>query len=666
MGRREEPLSDGPLRDFAQSLRDLRTAAGSPTYRALERKAGFSASALSAAAKGERLPTLEVTLAYVGACGGDVQAWETRWQELAASLEGTHPGLLPTPGSAGRAGRAAAALGPADPVSIGPFVLEGRLGAGTMGQVYLGRTAAGRPVAVKVIHPALAGDAQFRRRFTREVAAIRRVQGLFTAAVVDADPDADQPWLATAYIPGPTLAQRLEDDGPLSPAETERLAAGVAEALKAIHAAGLVHRDLKPSNVILAEDGVKVIDFGIAHVADGTTLTVSGAMLGSAGFMAPECVEDASAVGPPADVFAVGCLLVYALTGTPPFGQGTPAAVLYRIVHSEPDLGAVSSLDNNLHDLIADLLAKDPAARPTPTQILARLGADAAGAQWSPGPAADPDRGGTLAKVRPLLRPRLGLAPLLLVLAIITVYAIAANGQSSPNMATPPQPSISTLPLTPTDMPASTPSTIDQPTAATTTVSTSASTADTADAAPPPSTASETTTLPASAPPTTPHTTSTARAGTVYAAVRELKAPDFDGYCRTTGQGGATLNTSLHGYGWRCTADNGTGDDVQAVCQWTNHTTQVTNRIADFNDPNSWQCWAAARDLGPIAWDTYCQDKGWGHVADAGKNNVYTWYCTGTSNGLDSQDACLTLYGSNPPISRFQNFYDKNTWQCWG
>lgn len=447
MGRSERELPDGPLRDFAQGLRDLRAAAGRPTYRALERRAGFSASALSAAAAGERLPTLDVTRAYVGACGGDMEAWEVRWREMVGLLHPTHPGLLPAEPAESAPpaapGYGAAPLAALDPNTAGPFTLEGRLGVGTMGVVYLGRTSGGRKVAVKVIHPALAADPRFRRRFAREVAAAGLVRGLATARIVAADAESEQPWLASEYIPGPTLAQRIEQAGPLPPDEAAALAAGIAEALAAIHAAGLVHRDLKPSNVILAPDGPKVIDFGIAQHEDASELTAPGSLLGSAAFTAPELARGEAATAA-ADLFALGCLLVYAIGGAPPFGQGAAAATLYRIVHESPDLGALSGVDNNLRDLVTACLDKDPAARPTPDEIITRLrpppaptasAADCAppvplpSATASPAPVpvpvpADPP------SARPTPRPRrwvLRLAPLGLALAVAATAAVLGS-----------------------------------------------------------------------------------------------------------------------------------------------------------------------------------------------------------------------------------------------
>ena len=201
-----------------------------------------------------------------------------------------------------------------DPRSAGRFRLLGRLGAGGMGQVFLGRSAGGRLVAVKVIRPELAGDPGFRARFAREVAAAQKVSGLFTALVVDADADGPMPWLATAYVAGPSLAEAVEAHGPLPEASVLTLAAGLAEGLEAIHAAGVVHRDLKPSNVLLADDGPRVIDFGISRAAEASVLTQSGTVMGSPGFMSPEQAEGRE-VGPPGDVFSLGAVLAFAAIG---------------------------------------------------------------------------------------------------------------------------------------------------------------------------------------------------------------------------------------------------------------------------------------------------------------------------------------------------------------
>ena len=271
-------------------------------------------------------------------------------------------------------------LEPADLQVIGPYRLLGRLGGGGMGQVFLGLSAGGRLVAVKVIRPELAADPEFRARFRREVAAARKVSGLFTAAVVDADVDGPVPWLATAYVAGPSLAQAVTDHGPLPAASVLALAAGLAESLTAIHAAGVVHRDLKPSNVLLAEDGPRVIDFGISHAAEATSLTRAGFVMGSAGFMSPEQAEGGE-VGPPSDVFSLGAVLAFAAAGEGPFGTGSTAALVYRVVHRPADLDRVPG---EVRPLAERCLAKDPGQRPTAGDLLAEVGGGQLAAGWLP------------------------------------------------------------------------------------------------------------------------------------------------------------------------------------------------------------------------------------------------------------------------------------------
>lgn len=264
-----------------------------------------------------------------------------------------------------------------DPLLIGPYRLLGRLGAGGMGRVFLGRSAGGRLVAVKVIRDELASDPDFRVRFGREVAAAKSVSGLFTAPLVDADAGGPLPWLATAYVAGPSLDDAVRDHGPLPDASVRALGAGLAEGLSAIHAAGLVHRDLKPSNVLLADDGPRVIDFGISRAAEATALTHSGLVVGSPGFMSPEQAEGRAA-GPPSDVFSLGAVLAFAATGEGPFGTGAPVALVYRVVHSQPDL---ADLPAGIRSLIQRCLAKEPSQRPTTADLLAEL----AGADLAPG-----------------------------------------------------------------------------------------------------------------------------------------------------------------------------------------------------------------------------------------------------------------------------------------
>jgi hypothetical protein len=253
-----------------------------------------------------------------------------------------------------------------DPREVAGYQLRARLGAGGMGRVYLALTRAGRPVAIKVVRAEFGDDEEFRDRFRQEVAAAQRVHGLYTAQVIDADPDAPQPWLATAYVPGLSLQQAVTDHGPLPPDSVFLLAAGVAEALQAIHAAGIVHRDLKPSNVILAADGPRVIDFGIAWAATAPALTRSGISVGSPPFMAPEQARGQPTT-PTVDVFALGSLATFAAAGHPPFGVDDAVQVLYRVLNEPPNLDGCPP---DLRYLIEHCLAKDPAQRPQTSEII--------------------------------------------------------------------------------------------------------------------------------------------------------------------------------------------------------------------------------------------------------------------------------------------------------
>ena len=288
-------------------------------------------------------------------------------------------------------------LAPTDPRQAGEFRLSARLGVGGMGRVFLGYSPAGRAVAVKVCHPELAADSAFVRRFAREATAAQAVNGLYTAQVVAAGPYDQPPWMATAYVPGPSLADYVDRFGPLPAQAVWRLAAGLAEALLAVHAAGLVHRDLKPSNVLLAVDGPRVIDFGIASALEDTALTHTGSVLGSPPYMAPEQAMGLP-VAPASDVFALGSTVAFAATGLAPFGDGDAPAVLFRVVHMPP---ALDSVPGPLRGMVAACLAKEPAARPTLPQLLracrgaAAEGGNSAASFW-PGQMA-----GAIAEYRP-------------------------------------------------------------------------------------------------------------------------------------------------------------------------------------------------------------------------------------------------------------------------
>ncbi|SCE03871.1 Serine/threonine protein kinase [Streptomyces sp. IgraMP-1] len=257
-----------------------------------------------------------------------------------------------------------------DPAEIGGYPLEARLGSGGMGTVFLARTSSGRPVAIKLIHQQFAGDEEFRIRFRQEVAAARRVSGAFTAAVVDAAPEAEQPWMATTYIEGQTLAQHIAAAGPLDGVELRRLAIGLAEALRDIHRVGVVHRDLKPSNVVLSAEGPRVIDFGISRAADQQTLTMTGRVIGTPPFMSPEQLQAPRGVGPASDIFSLGTLLVYAATGSGPFDADSPYMTAYQVVHEEPSLGAVPEA---LRAVVGSCLDKEPAGRPSADDLLVLL-----------------------------------------------------------------------------------------------------------------------------------------------------------------------------------------------------------------------------------------------------------------------------------------------------
>ncbi|MFF2235653.1 bifunctional serine/threonine-protein kinase/ABC transporter substrate-binding protein [Streptomyces anulatus] len=273
-----------------------------------------------------------------------------------------------------------------DPRTVGPYRTLVRLGAGGMGVVYLARSAGGALAAVKVIRAEHAEDPGFRARFRREAEAAARITGPWVVPVLGADTEDREPWLATAFVPGPSLAEVVGAGGALPTTTVRALGSRLADALVAVHEAGLIHRDVKPGNVLLALDGPRLIDFGIARHEGATALTTTGAVIGTPGYLAPEQAS-AGPLGPPCDVFSLGCVLVYAATGRRPFGEGGGAGALFRTIHEEPDLTGV---EPGLAPLIAACLAKDPAARPTASRVRDALTVKAPDGPGDPGRVRDP------------------------------------------------------------------------------------------------------------------------------------------------------------------------------------------------------------------------------------------------------------------------------------
>jgi outer membrane protein assembly factor BamB len=353
-------------------------------------------------------------------------------------------------------------LAAGDPRNVGGYRLQARLGAGGMGRVFLGFSAAGRPVAVKVVHAELAADPAFRARFGREVASARAVSGAFTAPVVAAGPGDDPPWLATVFVAGPSLAEAVSVAGPLPEGAAWRLAAGLAEALAEIHGRGLVHRDLKPANVLLALDGPRVIDFGISRALEATVMTATGLVVGTPAFMSPEQAADGQ-VGPASDVFSLASLLVFAVTGTGPFGHGPAPSLLYRVVHAEPALDRVPA---GLRELTAACLAKDPAARPALAQVMDAITAGAPPlaaslASFWPGTLADLIRAHQARLDAQLARPA---APAPAVAALASAAA-AASAPAPPPAPAPAAPTPAPAPAAPPPRPQDEPTVTGQPAA---------------------------------------------------------------------------------------------------------------------------------------------------------------------------------------------------------
>jgi serine/threonine protein kinase len=351
-----------------------------------------------------------------------------------------------------------------DPSRIGRYRLTARLGAGGMGVVYLGTAKDGSQAAIKVLRPELADDQEFRVRFRREVAVLARIQGLCTVRVIEADTESARPFLATEYAEGPSLSEHVTACGPLPPQMLYGLATGLAEALVAIHAAGVVHRDLKPSNVLLTQAGPKVIDFGIAQALDTTAVTGTGMTVGSPGFMAPEQITGQA--GPPADVFSWALTVGYAASGQPPFGTGPTDAIMYRILHDGPNIEAVPA---ELRTVIEAALAKSPADRPAARDLLGRLTQqpDAPGdtptqsvlsRTWLP-PASEPAAVGRQRRIRPL--PVLaGAAALAIAVGAATAFVASSSPHPNPGSSAAGSHSArTTLPASPTSTdPAGSPS----------------------------------------------------------------------------------------------------------------------------------------------------------------------------------------------------------------
>ncbi|MFJ9241164.1 serine/threonine-protein kinase [Streptomyces sp. NPDC101776] len=322
-----------------------------------------------------------------------------------------------------------------DAESVGGYVLGDRLGSGGMGVVYLGRSASGRQVAVKVVHAQYAQDEEFRARFRQEIAAVRRVSGAFTAPVVDADAEAEVPWMATLYVPGPTLAEVVEKDGPLDGRTLRTLALGLVEALRDIHQAGVVHRDLKPSNVLLAEDGPRVIDFGISRAADNQTLTMTGRLIGTPPFMSPEQFAAPRDVTAASDIFSLGSLLVYAATGNRPFDGASPYLTGYQVMHEQPRLDGVPE---PLRSIAARCLDKEAPARPQLTELHGMLLAlpesttvvDLPGAARPGTPSTVQGGGRRPRRVRRLVVP-LAVALAVTALGLATLHRVSESGTGS-------------------------------------------------------------------------------------------------------------------------------------------------------------------------------------------------------------------------------------------
>lgn len=523
---------------------------------------------------------------------------------------------------------------PGDPRQVGSYELTAVLGGGGMGRVFLGRSAGGRPVAVKVIRTELAGDPEFRVRFGREVAAARKVNGLYTALVVDADTDGPVPWLATAYVPGPSLAQQVAEHGPLPAEAVVTLAAGLAEGLAAIHAAGVVHRDLKPSNVLLAADGPRVIDFGISRAAEATSLTHTGFVIGSPGFMSPEQARGTE-VGPPSDIFNLGAVLAYAATGSGPFGDGSTAALVYRVVHEPPSL---DHLPDMIRPLAERCLTKDPALRPTASELLLQANTAPPEPGWLPRPvftayeephtvtaASQPAEPSVTSPPQADHQPaprqqvpqskqprpsRRTLATALIITALLAASAATAFGLTSGHGTA----SLSRHQLAAAVSSRGTrsPASLESTPARSATPASHPATSHSAAPSRKPSTHPPVTQAPATPAPVTQPTTEApvSRPSPTHAPVTKKPTPkpsppspspsptaavlggvDLNAWCQSQGYASAEL-VAQNAYGWKCVASNGTtaGIDVVLACRAQYNDPDAWAYYRNYNDPDSWYC----------------------------------------------------------------------------
>jgi serine/threonine protein kinase len=548
-----------------------------------------------------------------------------------------------------------------------------------------------RTVAVKVL-AVDARDEKAMRRFARECQLTGRLSGHPNIVTVlgNGQTSAGRPYIAMEFYPDGSLKQRLLREGPLPVRDVLDIGVKVAGALAAAHAAGVLHRDVKPENVLLSPYGEPALaDFGVSRLTAALGGSASTQAL-TPHHAAPEVLDGRPATAA-ADVYSLGSTLYQLLAGRPAFQPDADegiAPMLLRILRDEPPPIARPDVPEPVLAVLRRAMAKQPADRfpdapalgtalraaqagaglpvtrlpydPAPHPVPAGAGADEPATTapppapsivddvtmdrqaqtWlrdrpPPAPAPPPQRPDRPA--RRWRRPALaaGLAALLVAATMVGLgLGLGRRGH-------PPLPAAAAQAAAPS------------------------SAAPSRSASPTPTPGPAAAAAPAAPVPATPtHPRDTGQAGGRVTPA-QLGPPDFDGYCRATGQGPVKL-VSSNAYGWHCSADNGTGDDAQAVCGWTYHTTKVANRVADFNNPGTWQCWRSNGKLGALDFNAYCQDLGFSGAYLVPDRYAYGWFCTGSPNGIDSQAACKRLYGSDPPISRFQNFYDHDSWQCWG